>query len=187
MPTSPAVPWARLSLKAVLVPRTGAAGSQGARVPGDGEGIPRRRVDDGEGPPGLARAGQPGGVGRGFLEAIHRLRVGAHHARIARCPGNHHDRKVVVSRAGLCAGQLALWRSGERRVDRAGHLRPEGLARNRTCTGDYGAIGAGQRSDTCGACLAPGEPGDSCSGSSLEDRPTHAVDRLSCRLPTQLR
>ena len=29
MPTSPAVPWARLSLKAVLVPRTGAAGSQG--------------------------------------------------------------------------------------------------------------------------------------------------------------
>ena len=71
MPTFPAVPWARLSLKAVLVPRTGAAGSQGARVPGDGEGIPRRRVDDGEGPPGLARAGQPGGVGRGFLEAIH--------------------------------------------------------------------------------------------------------------------
>ena len=32
----------------------------------DGEGVPRRRLDDGEGPPGLARAGQFGGVGLVF-------------------------------------------------------------------------------------------------------------------------
>src|SRR5215217_5490880 len=47
----------------------------------------------------------------------------AHDARVPRRPRDHHDRRALVLRRGLCAGQLAHWRRAERRGDRVGRLR----------------------------------------------------------------
>jgi membrane protease YdiL (CAAX protease family) len=100
------------------------------------------------------RRGLPPGDGRSNVLVLVVVqphgRQRAHNARVARHPGDHNDRGVVVRQRGRGTGHLALWSRGKRGCYRVGRLRLEGLARICGYRDDDTPGDAAQRSDPSG-------------------------------------